>query len=92
MSASGATSAGAVPSAAASVARRSSTALSRSELSGPRFEAPLAVGSYPSFPAAEGRGQNHSFPVNCWPMIAEPNGLPPLTDALLRIWPSARPG
>ncbi len=42
---------------------------------GPRFEAPLAIASYPS-PADEGRGWKYPGPANDWPMSEEPTATP----------------
>ena len=60
-------------------------------LSGPRFDAEVAVGSYPS-PAADGRDWKYrrsglpSLSVNAWPISEEPTS--PL--ASVTIEPSAR--
>ena len=58
-------------------------------------QVPEAVGSYPSLPAAEGRGWKYSARVKLWPMRVEPTTLPstftrlPLACLGKRIWQRA---
>ena len=57
-----------VPSFCWIVVRRSSTALSRSSLFGPRLLPLLDCASYPSAPAAEGRDWNQRSSPKFWPI------------------------
>ncbi len=45
-------------------------------LDGPRFEPPDARPSYPSVPAADGRGQKYLGSLKFWPSSDEPTSFP----------------